>query len=164
MQSNPQSAKLSLFYAGQSSLKILISLHKIKNDWKYFFHAGKALKRRGVGSHLSHKHLPVGACRLSRSEFFRVLLRNSRKYGVGSLRKTPIGAKVLPWEGGLSKWSQFPFTRVSEITTENAERLGRKERPGIEPGSSFLYILRAEPLASGATSFVRKFLQVLFFL
>ena len=33
-----------------------------------------------------------------------------------------------------------------EKTTENSERLGRQERPGIEPGTSRLPVLRAEPL------------------
>ena len=40
--------------------------------------------------------------------------------------------------GGPSKGSYLVFTQVSEKTTENAERLGRQARPGIEPESSFL--------------------------
>ena len=33
------------------------------------------------------------------------------------------------------------FPRVSEKTTENLEKLGRQERPEIEPGTSRLPIL-----------------------
>ena len=38
------------------------------------------------------------------------------------------------------------FTRVSEKTMENAERIGRHARPGIEPGISRLPVFRAEQL------------------
>ena len=38
------------------------------------------------------------------------------------------------------------FTRVSEEITENSERLGRQARTGIEPGTSCLSVLGAEPL------------------
>ena len=40
----------------------------------------------------------------------------------------------------------FFFTRVSEKTTENSDRLGRKVRPGVEPSISRLQVLKAEPL------------------
>ena len=48
--------------------------------------------------------------------------------------------------GNLSKESQTIFTRVSEKTTENFERLGRQEQLEIEPGTSHLPVLSAEPL------------------
>ena len=43
--------------------------------------------------------------------------------------------------GGLSKESQPVFTRVSEKTTENSERLGRQARPEFERGTSRLPVL-----------------------
>ena len=46
----------------------------------------------------------------------------------------------------LCKGSQPVFTRVSEKTMENSERLGQQARPGIEPGISRLPALSAEPL------------------
>ena len=47
---------------------------------------------------------------------------------------------------GLSKGSLSIFTRVSEKTTENSKWLGRQARPGIQPGTSHLAVLRAELL------------------
>ena len=38
--------------------------------------------------------------------------------------------------GGLSKGLWSVFNRVSEITTENSEQLGRQARPGFELGTS----------------------------
>ena len=46
-----------------------------------------------------------------------------------------------PVGGVVSKGSQPVFTRVSEKTTENSERLGQQVRPGIEPGPSRLLVL-----------------------
>ena len=51
----------------------------------------------------------------------------------------PMGE--VPSVGGLSKGSQPIFTRVSEKTTENSERLGRQARPGFEPGTFRLPVL-----------------------
>ena len=48
--------------------------------------------------------------------------------------------RVCVW-GGLSKGSQPVFTRVSEKTTENSERLSRQARPEFEPGTSCLPVL-----------------------
>ena len=48
--------------------------------------------------------------------------------------------------GGFYKGSQKVFMRVSEKTSENSERLGRHVRLGIEPGTSRLPDLSAEPL------------------
>ena len=50
---------------------------------------------------------------------------------------------------GLSMGSQTVFTRVSEKTTENSEKLGQQARPGFEPGTSRLPVLSvtAMPLA-----------------
>ena len=48
-----------------------------------------------------------------------------------------LGTQAYRWSalhGGLSKGSQPVFTRVSEKTIENSERLGRQARPGVEPG------------------------------
>ena len=42
----------------------------------------------------------------------------------------------VPSVGGLSMGSYRVFTRVSEKTTENSERLGRQVRSAIEPGTS----------------------------
>ena len=51
----------------------------------------------------------------------------------------PEPAEGLPFMGGgLSKGSYTVFTRVSEKTMENSERLGRQARPGFEPGTSRL--------------------------
>ena len=50
--------------------------------------------------------------------------------------------------GGLSKGSQTVFTRVSEKTTENFERLDRQARPGIEPGTSRLPAFKAQNRAA----------------
>ena len=47
----------------------------------------------------------------------------------------------VPFVEGLSKGSQPVFTRVSEKSTENSERLGRKARAGFEPGTSLLPVL-----------------------
>ena len=41
---------------------------------------------------------------------------------------------------GLNKGSQPVFTRVSEETTENSERLGRQARSRNEPGTSLLAV------------------------
>ena len=52
-----------------------------------------------------------------------------------------LGTQACRWSalrGGLSKGSQPVFTRVSEKTTENSERLDRQARPRIEPGTSRL--------------------------
>ena len=47
--------------------------------------------------------------------------------------------------GGLSKGSEHVFTRVSEITSENSERLGRQARSGNELDTSHLKVFSAEP-------------------
>ena len=56
--------------------------------------------------------------------------------------------------GDLSKGSYPVFTRVSEKTTENSERLGRQARPGLEPGTSRLPVLSitAPPLVRATNS------------
>ena len=50
-----------------------------------------------------------------------------------------------PLLGGLSKGSKSVFTRVSEKTTENSERLDRQARLGIESGISRQPVLSVEP-------------------
>ena len=47
---------------------------------------------------------------------------------------------------------------MSEKTAENSERLGRQECLGIEPGTSYLSALRAEPLGHwwGSHKFVKE--------
>ena len=47
------------------------------------------------------------ACRPSRSEFSVVFLRNSRKYGLGSLRKTPPPTEGIPPIGAGSLWDKI---------------------------------------------------------
>ena len=47
----------------------------------------------------------------------------------------------VPSLGGLSKESLPVFTRVSERTMENSERLSRQSRPGFDPGTSHLPVL-----------------------
>ena len=57
-----------------------------------------------------------------------------------------LGIQGYGWDalrGSLSKGSQPVFTRVSEKTTENSERLGRQARPGFVPGTSRLPVLSA---------------------
>ena len=56
--------------------------------------------------------------------------------------------------GGLSKGSQPVFTRVSEKTTENSERLGRQARPGFEPGTSRLPVLSVKNSATGGANLI----------
>ena len=57
---------------------------------------------------------------------------------------------------GGSFWGILPvFTRVSGKTTENSERLGRQKRLGIEPGTSRLLALIAEPLTIGGRALLR---------
>ena len=53
----------------------------------------------------------------------------------------PIGG--VPSVGALSKGSYPVFTRVSEKTTKNSERIGRQARPGFEPVTSRLTVLSA---------------------
>ena len=45
--------------------------------------------------------------------------------------------------GGLSKGSEPIFTRVSEKTRKNSERLGQQAQPEFEPGISRLPVLSA---------------------
>ena len=52
----------------------------------------------------------------------------------------------MPSVGGLSKGSKPLFTRVSEKTTENYERLSRQVQPGNELGTYRLPVLSVEPL------------------
>ena len=47
----------------------------------------------------------------------------------------------MPSVGVLLRDPSSYFTRVSEKTTENFERLGRQERPGFESGISRLPVL-----------------------
>ena len=47
--------------------------------------------------------------------------------------------------GVFRKGSQTVFTRVSEKTTENTERPSQLTRMGIEPDTSRLPVLKAEP-------------------
>ena len=58
----------------------------------------------------------------------------------------PRPINEVPSLGGLSKGCEPVFTRVSEKTTENSERIGRQARLGFEPGTSRLPVFRAEPL------------------
>ena len=56
--------------------------------------------------------------------------------------------------GGLSKGSYLVFTRVSEKTTENSERLCRQTRPDIAPRTSRLPVLKrriGQPLVGPRT-------------
>ena len=56
--------------------------------------------------------------------------------------------------GDLSKGSEPVFTRVSKKTTENSECLGPQARPGTEPGTSRLPVLKrrtAQPLVGPRT-------------
>ena len=53
---------------------------------------------------------------------------------------------------GLSKGSYPVFTQVLVKTTENSEHPGRHARPGIEPGTSRLSALSADPLIPGGAS------------
>ena len=70
----------------------------------HLWRSGSALKigRREVPGSISDR-----ACRPSRSEFTVVFLRNSRKYGLGSLRKThhrghsTYGPRSLVWQSDL---------------------------------------------------------------
>ena len=110
-------------------LKPLNSLNwllNFSNDFKYFIHVDRELKRSMRGKWVSRTRkyililnlklivlyigcflalhqwrsgsgrrempgsMPNRACRPGRSEFFRGYLRNLRKYGLGSLRKTTM--------------------------------------------------------------------------
>ena len=60
----------------------------------------------------------------------------------------------VPSVRDLSKGFEIVFTRVSEKTKENSERLGRKALPEIEPGSSCLPVFEhktAKPLVGPRT-------------
>ena len=59
----------------------------------------------------------------------------------------PRPINEVPSLGGLSKGCEPVFTRVSEKTTENSERIGRQARLGFEPGTSRLPGLSATTLA-----------------
>ena len=69
----------------------------------------------------------------------------------------PVGG--VPPRESLSKGSQPVFKRVPEKTTENFERLSR---PGIEPGTSRLPVLIAEPLCHHACAGKFTLLAVFF--
>ena len=60
---------------------------------------------------------------------------NCSLVGPGTIGGLP---SVCVCGGVFSKVSQPVFTRVSEKTMENSERLGRQARLGIEPGTSRL--------------------------
>ena len=55
------------------------------------------------------------------------------------------GGSALP--GGLSEGLLPVFMRVLKKTTKNSEWLCRQVRPGVEPGTSVLLVLSAEPLS-----------------
>ena len=55
----------------------------------------------------------------------------------------------MPTMEVISKVHLPVFTRVSEETTDNWERLGRQVLSGIVPGTSRLQVLIAEPLRHG---------------
>ena len=63
--------------------------------------------------------------------------------GPGPTGGVPSGNLLIPKE------SQPVFSRVSEKTTENSERLGQQVRPKIEPGTSHLPVRAQNHLTTG---------------
>ena len=92
----------------------------------------------------------VNLCAIFRQyQFIPCVITQTTKGWVGQVCKIkancplvgPGPASGVCTVGGLSKGSQPVFTRVSERTMENSERLGRQARPGFEPGTSRLSLL-----------------------